>query len=320
MGQVIAVKPDDVRTFGANAALLLGQVRYWLGRPNCRSTARAGGRIWIAKTREEWGAETGLSPKQLRTALEALKSAGAIIIERHLHHNKTLGFVRLKEGAASAEEGQTRTASEGQTGMAQMGHTTYYKNEIKNDIGAAAPTQTREDQMKSKIHGLSVKELAGGAGPKAAGIDPKEASRPGQLERVLQHAWADAFPDDFLTRLTGKQLGQLGQFAKKCPSGMAGRVLDYCVRNWAEFTATAQNLEGAFKPPMLPTVDFLLRFARSAVQCYRDSAGVTTVEAAKKKPSAKPPVPQPAPKTVPLVDQEDEIASAEEAAKILGID
>lgn len=313
MAQVVAVRPQDVRRFGAPAAILLGQIRYWSGKPNPRCTASHGGRIWVAKSKEEWSDETGLTKSQLRIAFEKLIEAAEVVTERHLHHSKIRAFVRLVDGVGSGSSDYARSRT---IECVDLPESTYsIENEIKNDCDEVAYP---EDEMgKSKIHGLSVKELAERGSSSGDGVDPKKATKPGQLATVFKHAWNGTFEDQFLPSFTGKQLGQLKQLIGKCPHGEAGVVVDYCVRNWPEFTSAAESLEGAFNAPQYPTPDFLLRYARSAVSCTRDARGdeVAPKVQASKQPS-KMVVPQPAPKPAPC----DEKASLEEAAKLLGID
>jgi hypothetical protein len=80
----------DGKQLDPTAGALLHQIRYW------RAKARPwiGGRRWIAKSAEEWAAETCLSVSQYRRALKKLKTAKVIVAEQHLFAGRNLAHIR----------------------------------------------------------------------------------------------------------------------------------------------------------------------------------------------------------------------------------
>jgi len=77
----------------APAALLLLRMRYWM--PKAR--IKRGGKLWVAKTREEWARECGCSPKQIERAL--MRLYGAEILERRWGRwgVKTITLLRISD-------------------------------------------------------------------------------------------------------------------------------------------------------------------------------------------------------------------------------
>src|SRR5689334_14775082 len=94
-------------------AIVLEQMHYWLQR----SSKTYQGKNWVYKTYQEWGDELGLTPKQVRSALDDLRKSGLVVAIRNPHHgfDQTLwwtidatALARLASavlGSASAPEG-----------------------------------------------------------------------------------------------------------------------------------------------------------------------------------------------------------------------
>jgi hypothetical protein len=226
----VVVKPEDVRVFGANAALLLAQIEYWLKRPNARCVVEREGRTFVAKHRLCWSTETGLSAKQVRTALECLRASGRIHVERHLHENRVCGFVASTErvvgnDTAMAEMGHSVLDREGHNEEARTGHMDLDQSgqnymdrdciKIEERIGVAIATHLTPGEISDivspegkepmarrpkSVIGVSVRELAEKkVEPLATPLE--QVVRPGQLAMVFKHAWADSY-QDFLTPFT----------------------------------------------------------------------------------------------------------------------
>lgn len=99
----IAYSASYARLVGNVAyGVLLAQILYWF-RPDKKGgnklRIKRKGRFWLAKSREEWRRETGLTPKQLSGALKRLVSLGFIETERHKFAGLVTGHVWLNEMA-----------------------------------------------------------------------------------------------------------------------------------------------------------------------------------------------------------------------------
>lgn len=79
-------------------AILLSQIAYWY-RPAAKGGSKLqvsrAGHWWIAKTRQEWMAETGLTLKQYRRSVSILKKKGLIEVRQMLFRNLNVSHLRL---------------------------------------------------------------------------------------------------------------------------------------------------------------------------------------------------------------------------------
>lgn len=340
---VVVVRPEDVRAFGANAALLLAQIEYWLKRPHAHCVREdSDGRKWCGQARAEWQLQLGLSAQQLRTALELLRRERVLVSERHLHRNRVTAFLRIDVVARTAAvrrktlnvRGGSTQIGMGETNQIDLGESTRtYTDktdvEIEERIGVAAPTHFSEGEKEvsrrpKSVIGVSVSDLKKGATGRKQATAPVDlvgdASRPGQLSMVFKHAWSDTY-EDFLPSFSARELGQLKQLVGKCPGGVVGKVVDWAVRNWPVFVSAAVQREGAFGAPQLPTVGFLLRFAQTAVNSWQEHerGGGGYAGAPAKHPSqpASPKFVPPQPQKVDMTPEERP-ATLEEIAELLG--
>jgi hypothetical protein len=99
----LAYSPSYTTITGSLAAgVLLAQILYWF-RPGkdgkLKVQIQRKGKYWLAKSREGWRLETGLSFKQLKSAMDRLISLGIVQTERHRFAGKVCVFVHLNEAA-----------------------------------------------------------------------------------------------------------------------------------------------------------------------------------------------------------------------------
>lgn len=105
------------------------------------------------------------------------------------------------------------------------------------------------------------------------------------IEVTLETLWRKTCAEvygGFQPSLTLKHKKQLNDFAKRCPEGEAGSIVEYLVRNWIAFAKTAETKAGLYRVPSEPSIDFLLRNIGIAVNMYLTTAG----EHEAKKPDA----------------------------------
>lgn len=96
-----AYSPDLTRITGSvTAGILLSQILYWFG-PTKKGTTKLRvvkqGVYWLAKSREEWQAETGLSFKQIKRAQDRLVELGIIEVALHRFDGNTHNHIRINQ-------------------------------------------------------------------------------------------------------------------------------------------------------------------------------------------------------------------------------
>ena len=99
----VAYSPVYARITGSvPAGILLAQILYWF-RPDKKGLVKLrvkrNGRLLLAKSTKEWVEETGLTPKQVRSAMARLVDLGFVETKRHRFAGKVVVHVFLKEQA-----------------------------------------------------------------------------------------------------------------------------------------------------------------------------------------------------------------------------
>lgn len=327
MGNYLLVsRPEDIRSFGRNAAALLGQLDYWLTKAaqgNNRHVVRLRGQAWVAKSRADWCEETLLTPQQLRMALERLKAAGVIKVERHLFDNRVTAFIRIDGEARQAILDLavgTRTdlgaGTHTDLGVAGAINKEKTQGRIKKDYGPAEPSVDKGEPEEKEM-GTVADVLAGRMRTPQVPVTPSTASKPAELALVFKTAWAETYPEVYLPSFHAKHLGQLKQIAKACPGGAGGKVVDHCVRHWPDFVSKAVADQGAWKQPQLPDLGFMLSFVQSAVNSWMGgSQPKPTTHKSTKPPKVATCTKDTAPKAL---ESDEPVASIDEVAKMLGL-
>ena len=77
--------------------------------------------------------------------------------------------------------------------------------------------------------------------------------------------------------LSAREKKGLREIAERCAGGLRyyeEDVVRYAIKNWSRFTARAKSAEGAYSIPDKPTVDFLQKYIRVAVNLYLKENGL----------------------------------------------
>ena len=97
--RVIAIRREFIELGGDHVvAVLLSQIHYWYAPAKNGKTklrVQRHGHLWIAKTREQWMAETGLTLKRYRRAIAVLKQKGLVEVKQMLFAGKAMSHIRL---------------------------------------------------------------------------------------------------------------------------------------------------------------------------------------------------------------------------------
>ena len=107
-------------------------------------------------------------------------------------------------------------------------------------------------------------------------VEPVKVSTPAVVHIPhLEVAWLQAmhavFPGE-CSVLTAAEKGMLNTFAKicleACLADEARDVLDHTIKNWIDYAKTAENDHSAFNIPMRPTIGFLIKYPRPALNLW----------------------------------------------------
>ena len=154
----------------------------------------------------------------------------------------------------------------------------------------------RQDVSPNAIHqrlrrGWSYAEIVAGdrsspgpsspPGPTSAVID--QAKDPTIFVTIpdLKPVWLqamDAAHEGEWHDLSAREKKGLREIAERCAGGRLRYydedVVRYAIKNWSRFTARAKSEEGAYGMPDKPTVDFLQKYVRVAVNLYLEKNGL----------------------------------------------
>jgi hypothetical protein len=243
----------------ATATLFMMRVGYWWPRAKVERK----GRKWIAKSREEWGDETGLSLKQVKQALSVLRELHLIETEQHLFGGKNVVFLSVTDRGEQALKGPAEWSLEGPLYIQEdttgsylednSGETPSGLTEGKPDM-KLVPGQKANEVLQNYQQTKSMQKLHG----------------TGPVENLIT-VWKVMLPG-YIGEFTLKQKGMLGKFNKQCPSGKAELVLKAVLKDWVGFAKTVETDAGLFKVPVKPKIEFLLQHASAAVSFAKTTA------------------------------------------------
>lgn len=279
----------------APAAILLKHISFW----SPKSKAMWSGKKWLARTRAELAGFTGLSPKQVRTALEMLKARGLIEVEQHIFQNRSQTFIRPLIGSL----GKPGPSRGGPNGLSQVGPNGPCS--IDTDGSTDGSTENSALSCASSEDHLSKPPSPKSEKKKTVAEVMAEAHKPSPKPVSLTARWLQLIAnamDKFVPPLTLKQQGQLKQFAKVCPPGKAEAIMALAVEQWTEFSVTAQSVAGLKTSPAQPDPGFLLKHAGSAVNFWQEHAKAKPVVAPVIAVTS-PPKPSPSGKKKPSLEE-----------------
>lgn len=277
------------------AALVLLRIAFWFAK------AKASGREATAQSVADLMHETAGTEKQVKRVLVLLRERGLVESRRAFFAGKNVNHWTITEKGQQALEGPFEQSLEGPFEEALKGpfyihgETTgsdYMENGEPGLAGCNSDSGEELNMPPKKSGPMSVKDILMSAKVDAsAGKKLHQPDSPKALERVWQKSVSETF-DKYVAPLTLKQLGQLRNFAKKCPSGLEpSKILRHAVENWIGFVKAVEVEAGIKKTPAEPSIDFLLKHAGIAVNLALDSKSSPTAKQeapAMEKPHGKP--------------------------------
>jgi len=271
-----------------------------------KASIKHDGRLWVAKSTQDLAFETGLTERQVEDAVSRLRRLGLISTAQHLFQNKNVRHVLVtaKASASLAHAGaytpvqtgdptpvQTGDPTPVQTGTHIQGDTTgsYYMENSEPPLAGTSEAQGDVLMAGKDAKGKTIHELMMSS-PRKDGKPTIAAKAKGVM--ALSQLWKSTVSEvyeQFVPSHTQKQLGQLKNFAAKCPSRKADVVLEWALRNWIMFVKSVETATGLKSTPAEPRIEFLLLHAGIAVNMALPSSqpAMTKQEApaVAKKPS-----------------------------------
>lgn len=301
-----------VITAALSSAILLSQLVYWFkpaknGKP--KLTIIREGRYWLAKTKDEWHRECGLTPRGYRTAIAELTESGVVEtrlwkfggrpvthywldVERldALIQFHDPGFV--DDGADIAEWAQSivslchdqpchfDTLDSGvsshsyytETTAENTAETTGTVQLAAQGIQAGVPSDEHEGvQDMTKVVGA-----AKFAGKTAADVlaKAKGSSMAAQGDTLIIR-WKKEYSGvygEFFGTPTAADVGKLGRIGKAVGVEKALEIVSWAVRDWQKYAARVRDQKGLAGVPERPVIGFLLMHYGVALEAMTEKA------------------------------------------------
>jgi len=288
---------------------LLAQIVYW-HLPNSAGQSKGGvlcskdGLRYIAKTREEWMAETGLTLKQYKRAIFILKAKGLVEVRRMQFQRLTQSHTRLCldriRSVELPDDGAKGTGTMDPKGPKQWSlkdRTRVQRIQTEITPESNTPVLGNVDQDQRSTETLSttgeepegrvkeVEEVRRKEEDIAATMTQSDTKRwrmkasdvlkahHGPTEGSLGAFWKSRCTlvlGSFQRALTGKECGQLKQLHKYLGPDTRP-VIDYAINHWWKFASRAGASAGVTFPAE-PHIGFLLKYHGVAMNLLRPEA------------------------------------------------
>ncbi|MDT8071044.1 MAG: hypothetical protein ROO76_23045 [Terriglobia bacterium] len=285
--QPIVIRPELIKIGGdLIVGALLSQIVFWhepnkVGKSKLR--VRRQGFLWVAKTREEWMTECGITRKQYLRAMSVLKQKGLVEVRVMKFGGIAMSHTRLLQENLQKALGLASEGAKGQTEMTLKGTVgctpkvqpyTEITTEI-TDIRTCAVNCAKNEQEKTKNKQQEEE------GEKTEQQEQEEKMKLLQNEAVplssLVSFWQSRIASvggGFQKQLTGRDRGQLKMLADKV-GAQTKDVIQYAVNNWWKFATKASAMSGVGSFPTAPHIGFLLKHHAVAVNLYMGTSDKT---------------------------------------------
>jgi hypothetical protein len=276
---------------------LLSQIVYWF-TPSTDGKSKTGvyrdGVAWIAKTREEWMGETGLTLEQYKRAIGVLKTKAIVEVKVMKYHGVAMSHVRLMQSITPAIQVEpnppaawlnthqpggvlpailsTEITSETTTETTRSG-VNARAGEQSDETGQKGDWEIRENQEEKgdmrKDPGIQIEQNlvspTVGESPMNAAAILQQFHRPitSGLPAFWQSKRAVVF-GGYQKPLTTKEKAQLKQLGAHL-GDQTRPVIEYVLNHWTAFASRA-GVSAGCSYPADPHIGFLLKHHAVAVE------------------------------------------------------
>jgi hypothetical protein len=296
--RVIAFYPCLIPLVGDHAAVVvLCQIMYW---HEGRLRVWRKGQYWLAKSRADMCAETGITLDQYKRIMPLLVKQGWIKLERGLFKNKVTPMIQLTEKGQHAiipEEPPTPTTlvvppanplTESTTENTDIELSCVPFDDQDHRVASEYPKgedpgeeKEREREIEEvpevQEQSASVNDKIQIVGVPLQPIEPKKRiwmkaedilkAHKGPLHGNLGAYWKSQCEVEFggfQKALTGKECGQLKQLHKQLGE-QTRPVISYVIGHWWKFASRAATSAGISSWPVDPHIGYLLKYHAVAV-------------------------------------------------------
>lgn len=251
------------------SAMVLNQIMYW---HSGRLQVMRKGTLWLAKSRAEMCAETGITLDQYKRIMPLLAKQGWIVQERGLFKNKVTPHIQLTPAGYALFKTATQQVSKANGPL--VGQSANLSTEItaKNtteDLGHSGASTAEGGKLDPGEHS--------GEQGQEPDQDPDQKGWMMKASEILKNHTAPTtgslggywksrmamLQEGYQKPLTGKELGQLKQLFKYL-GDQTKPVIDYAVSHWWKFASQAAASAGVSFPAD-PHIGFLLQHHAVAV-------------------------------------------------------
>jgi len=288
----VVVNPEMVQVAGdLVTGVLLSQINWWYrvpgknGKTKCR--IERDGSLWIAKTREEWMGETGLSLEQYKRALKLLKSRNLIEVKifqfkgipiSHLRMTFPTGVKPTNPLVSNTPTGWRKTHQPEANNFIGFNNieVTIIEDNIEDTIALVKMNQdsslgadilkTPKTNEVSKEEYMDLQEILKKQEQKVVG-------QGGSMTCYWQARVSLLYPGEFMKPLTVKEASQLKQIHKHLLDDTR-RVVDWCLEPWWKFSMEVKAKAGLDSVPSDPRtggIGFLLKYCDVGMNLYLQS-------------------------------------------------
>lgn len=334
------------------AALVMSQIHYWYSpTKEGKSKLRVlkDGQWWIAKSVHEWAEECGLSYKQVRRALEMLEQVGLVEIQTFRYNKVPLTHLRFAlvygRGPIHSVPDLSELSNKPAGGFALQGKPSALQGEGCAPQGEGFALQgksiteiTHETTTETTQGADAQMEVGMKLSSKGKALDSSKAilaklSAPAKLDAYqvspsgIYYLWVNTVPTFFpevgcQKKFTMKQQGFINQLISLWGAEDTREILAYTIEHWIRFTKYAEENAGAFKSPLLPSIDYLYKFGAEAKNFWlaRTAAkdlGVGSLPTPPKKLTIMKTTEkvQPVQSVAPAIDEDDKEMTLDELVK-----
>lgn len=299
-------------TGGLAPAILLSQLVFWFkpgksGKP--KLTIIREGKFWLAKTRNDWFEECGLTLKMYRNAIAELVALGLVEVRYWKFGNDKTSHYWLDTGALASLLEFHGFAKSPQYALLALPDEPYGHNPM-SPLGTsgcalkAAPLYTETTAENTAeitntvqhaalgIAGVGLSQIAVEEGLTEMVVQAKSAGKTaaeviagiksgssGNVSDALHLRWKKEYAGiygGFHGEMTMTDKGKLGRIAKAVGKDRALAVIEFAIRNWQKFAIAAKDQKGLGGAPERPVVGFLLQHYAVALESLEEASKVPT--------------------------------------------